>query len=198
MLAYTASMLLLASGAWGGYAYISSAPQRAEVIFQQGMRAMASGKYPEAVKLFTKATGTWPQFADGYLERGLAHQNLLQFDAALKDFERAIQVDPNLAAAHTELGTIYRRRGDMARAINEFSSSIDSEENVDALYQRGQTYESMGQSQKALDDYNRAIAQMPDAPYVYRSRASVRDALGDHDDAEKDRQRAVALEHHVF
>ncbi|HEX5432522.1 MAG TPA: tetratricopeptide repeat protein [Bryobacteraceae bacterium] len=198
ILTWTASTLVLASGAFGAYLYVSTAPERAQAILDQGMRAMATVQYPQAVALFTKATGAWAQLANGYLERGLAHQQLNQTDAALADFERAIQVNPNLAAAHTALGTIYRQRGNLQRAIGEFSSSIELEQNVDAYYQRGQTYQSQGQFQKALDDYNSAIEQIPSAPYVYQSRASVRDSLGDHDGAEQDRQRAAALEHHVF
>jgi tetratricopeptide (TPR) repeat protein len=55
-------------------------------------------------------------------------------------------------------------------------------------------YESLGEHQKALEDYNQAIGGMPDAPYVYRARAMTRENLGDETGAKEDRQKAISIE----
>jgi tetratricopeptide (TPR) repeat protein len=65
---------------------------------------------------------------------------------------------------------------------------------VEANYQRGQMYESLGEHQKALQDYNLAIGGMPDAPYIYRARALTRENLGDGAGARDDRQKADSIE----
>jgi tetratricopeptide (TPR) repeat protein len=195
LLVGTAAAILIGGGAWGVYAYVASAPQRAEAVLQEGMRLMASGKNPEAVARFTKATDIWPPLAAGYLERGLAHLNLHETDAAVKDFQEAIDVNSNLTEAHTALGSIYRQRGDLKGAVKEFTLAIKLGSDVEANYQRGQMYESLGEHQKALEDYSQAIGGMPDAPYVYRARAMTRENLGDEAGAKEDRQKALLIEH---
>lgn len=190
----TAAAILVGGGAWEVYSYIVSAPKRAEALLRDGMRLMASGKSKDAVGRFTKATDTWPPLAAGYLERGLAHRNLNEMDLAMQDFEHAIDVNPNLTEAYTALGSIYRQQGDLNRAVKEFTLAINLGSAVEANYQRGEVYESLGEHQKALEDYNQAIAGLPDAPYVYRARAVVRENLGDEDGAQDDRKRAESIE----
>jgi tetratricopeptide (TPR) repeat protein len=191
----TSVAILIGGGAYGIYVYIASAPQRAAAVLLEGKAVMAQGKYQEAVERFTRATDIWPPLAAGYFERGLAHRNLHQTDAAVQDFEQAINADPNLADAHTALGAIYRERGDLKNAVQEFTLAIDLGSAVEANYQRGQMYESLGEHQKALEDYNQAIGGLPDAPFVYRARALTLENLGDAAGAKNDRQKADSIEH---
>lgn len=179
----------------GTYLYISSAPARAEKVFQDGMLLMGKGDYQGAEERFTRAVDIWPQLASGFLERGLARRALNQADGAVQDFDHSIALDSKMGPAHTALGVVYRDRGDLARAVSEFTLSIEIASNTDALYQRGQLYEAQGQHEKALTDYDAAIHQQPDAPYVYQARAMARASLGDTDGAEQDRTQAARLEH---
>ncbi len=190
------SAMVLAAGAmaWGVYLYIASAPMRADKVFQEGMRLTGTGDLKRAEQRFSEAIGIYPSLAGAYLQRGLAREGLHQMDAAIEDFERALSQDSSLASAHTGLGVIYRERGDPARAMNEFNLAIHLNPNADAFYQRGQLYESQGRHQQAIEDYAAAIHEQPDAPYVYRARAMARDAMGDHDGAEEDRQAAAEIE----
>lgn len=199
-----AGMALVVAGlaAWGGYHWYSTAQERAQAKFQQGMQVMAVGDFKSAEKIFTSAVNTWPQMANGYLERGLARKNKGDIDGAFQDFQKAVEIDSGLVQAHTELGLIYRNRGDLQHAAGEMTEAINLGaankfgENTDAYYERGQLYQAMGQPQKALDDYNLAIHEEPDAPYIYRARALVRDALGDADGATADRAEASHIEAH--
>jgi len=187
--------VLVAGGAWGAYSYVSGAPRRAQAALGDGLRLMASGKYQQAIETFTRATNIWPRLGAGYLERGLAYLNLRDPGAAAADFRRAIEVDRTLTEAHTALGSIYRQQGDLNGAVNEFTTAIALGSTVDANYQRGQLYESLGEHQKAIEDYNVAITQFPDAPYVYRARALSKENLGDRAGAEGDRRTAYSIEH---
>jgi tetratricopeptide (TPR) repeat protein len=176
------------------YNYISSAPQRADVVFQAGMKLMSPKSYPDAIAQFTKAIEIYPQLGEAYLERGVAHRYLGETELAFADFDRAIDVNPNLAHAYTARGSAYRARGDVKRALDDFTKSIAIEPNLDAYYERGQTYESLGEHQKAIDDYDQAIAQMRDAPHVYRARSLARRNLGDIAGYEADRDHARSVE----
>jgi tetratricopeptide (TPR) repeat protein len=67
---------------------------------------------------------------------------------------------------------------------------------VDAYFQRGQILDAQGDHQKALDDYDHAIAQDRESPYVYLARAMAKESLGDAEGAHADRQIANQIEHH--
>lgn len=159
------------------------------------MLRMGQGDFKGAEGRFTRASEIWPQLAPAFLERGLARREQHNIDGALEDFQHAAELDRSLGQAHTELGVIYRDRGDLQRAVNEFSLAIQIVSSTDALYQRGQLYAAEGEHGKAVADYDAAIHEQTDAPYVYRARAMSRDALGDHDGAEEDRARADRIEH---
>jgi tetratricopeptide (TPR) repeat protein len=191
----TAAVVALAGLSWAVYAYVASAPQRADKEYQAAMKLMAAGKYKDAIAQFTRATEIWPQLADAYLERGVSHRYLNENDLALADFEQAIALNSNLARAYTARGFIFRERGDTRRAMEEFTKSIEISPNADAYFERGQTFEDLGQHQKAIDDYNQAIAEERDAPYVYRARSLARRNLGDTDGFTEDQQTANSLEH---
>lgn len=195
-LLFTTVALLAVSGlSWGAYAYVASAPQRADTEYQTGMKLMAAGNYKDAIAQFTRAVQIWPQLANAYLERGVSHRYLNQNDEALADFDQAIALNSNLGRAYSARGSIYRERGDSRRALQEFSRSIEISPNVDAYFERGQTYEDLGEHQKAIDDYDQAIAEMRDAPYIYRARSLARRNLGDTDGADADQLLAERLEH---
>ena len=191
-----AGLVVTIATAGGIYQYSASAPTRADRVYQDGMRLMGAGDYDRAVARFTAAIGIWPSLANAYLQRGLARRSMSRVDAAIKDFESALRQDPNLAPAHTALGTIYRDRGDATRAMNELNLAIQAGGSTDALYQRGQVNESLGRHQQAIEDFDAAIRQQPDAPYVYRARATALDAMGNRAAAAADRRQAVYIERH--
>jgi tetratricopeptide (TPR) repeat protein len=192
----TVAVVVVGAAGWGTYQYIESAPMRADKVFQDGMRLFGAGDFKGAEDRFTSAINIWPRLAPAYLQRGLTRKNLNRVDAAVDDFQHALMEDANLAPAHTALGVTYRERGDLTRAMTELTAAITLNGDTDAFYQRGQIHESQGEHQLAIQDYDSAIHDQPDAPYVYRARAMSRDALGDHDSAEEDRREAIRIERH--
>jgi len=189
------SVLAVVAAGLGIYYWITSAPDRAEQRYQAGMKFMRPGQYPQAVAECGRALSTWDGHARAYLQRGIARQILGDLDGALTDFEKAAQLDPGLAEAFTGRGTILRDRGDVRGAINEISKSIALKATMDGYFQRGQLWERVGEHQKALEDFDRAIAEERDAPYIYRARGVAKRALGDIAGYEQDRDTANTLEH---
>lgn len=191
----TASTLaVLAAGVWV-FLYIQSAPERADKEFQNGMKLMRPGKYPEAVAHFTRALGIYAQLPNAHLERGNAHRSLGEPDAALADFQAAADLDSTLADAHTGSAMIFVERRDTAHALDELNKSLAIRPNIEAYYQRGLILEARGDHQKAIADFDLAIAQARDAPYMYRARATAKESLADHAGAHADREIADHLEH---
>lgn len=190
----TAIAAALGLGTWGVYAYIASAPDRARSHYQQGIRLLGPGDFGAADGQFTKAIRIFPEYADAYLGRGKARQAAGQSEAALADFEKAIAINPTLELAYTARGTLWRSRGDGQRALADFTRSIQLHPTPDAYYQRGLTYQALGQAEGAVDDYGRAIERDPGAPYAYLARAKAKRDLGDMAGAKEDQETAERVE----
>src|SRR5579864_8559180 len=80
------TIIAIAFGA-GIFNYVASSDERAQQEFQDGMKLMKPGTYPQAVKKFNRAVGINPQLVDAYFERGNAHHYLNDDAAALVDFQ---------------------------------------------------------------------------------------------------------------
>ena len=163
------TILVLAAGA-GVFAYVESAPQRADKEFEEGMKLMRPGKYSDAIVHFTHALDIGGQRPETYLERGNAHRSLGEQEAALADFHAAADLDPSLAEPHNGIANIYLERHDSRHALEELTKSLALQPNIEAYYQRGLILESQGEHRKAIADLDLAIAAARDAPYMYRAR----------------------------
>lgn len=190
----TLTVVVLAAGGWYIYDHIANAPQRARAVLNQGLLQMGPGKEAEAVKTLSRAIDIWPQFAEAYMYRGIAEHNLGQIEGAMIDLDKASELKPMLTLPYAERGRIYQEKGDVGRAIGEFTKSIRIEPNAESYYQRALAYEKVGEHQKAVADFDEAIAELRDAPYAYRARAVAKDALGDTQGAKADRAIAEEIE----
>ncbi len=195
LLWYAFSFAVLAGIGAAIYLYFANAQGRAQEQFQEAMKFLKPGNYEKAIAGFDRAIDTWPGYADAYFERGSARHILGQDEQALADFEKAVELNPNLYRAYAAIGSIYRARNDLKRAMEAYTKSIAAKPNVDAFFERGQTYESLGEHQKAIEDYDRAILELPDAPAVYRARSLARRNIGDQAGYESDRDAANQIEH---
>jgi tetratricopeptide (TPR) repeat protein len=194
LLRITAILLALGASSWGIYAFIASAPERARSHYQQGMRLLGPGDSQGAAAELTKAIAIVPRYADAYLGRGKARQAVGQSDAALADFDEAIGINPRLEEAFTARGVLRRDRGDIQNALTDFTRSIQIHGTADAYYQRGLTYQVLGQAHSAAHDYDLAIELDPGAPYNYRARAKAKRDLGDTAGARQDQEKADRVE----
>ena len=194
MLWTAAAAIAVIGGSVWAYLYIASAPQRAQKQFDESMKLMRPGSYQLAIDGFSRALNIWPNHAESYLERANAYRVLNRDDDALADFEKAVDLNPNLYRAYAAMGAIYRGRSDLKRAMDAYNKSIQSKPNIDAFFERGQTYESLGDHRKAIEDFDRAIAEMPGAPEVYRARSLARRNMGDENGYQSDRDAARQIE----
>lgn len=196
LITFTLAVFVAGGASAWTYNYIASAPDRADKEFQQGMKMMSPGKYQDAVVHFTQALSIYKQLPDAYLERGNANRILGEMDAALADYQAAADLNPVLPEAHSGIAMIYIERHDTEHALEHLNKSISLHPTVEAFYQRGQILESLGQHEKAIADYDRAIAEETDSPYMYRARALAKANLGDQEGAHADRAIALKIEHH--
>jgi tetratricopeptide (TPR) repeat protein len=189
---FTVISLSVAGGVWQ---YIASAPDRAQVQFDFGMRLMGAGAYRTALDNFDRSIAIWPHSPGVFYNRGIAHRLLGEYDAAMADFSQTILLNPSHGGAYTERASIAQERGDVQHAMEDYSHAVDLAPTANGYYQRGRAYLKLGQAEKALNDFGLAIHEQPNAPYLYRARASVRRSLGDENGYAADRNESLSLEH---
>jgi tetratricopeptide (TPR) repeat protein len=158
------------------------------------MQLLGPGDLQGAIAQFTDAVKIWPQYADAYVGRGKAEVAFGKTDLAMADFGKAISLDPTLERPYTYRGMLWRSRGDLAMALQDLTESIRIQPTADAYYQRGLTYQDLGQAQRAVSDYGLAIGRNPDVPYFYRARAKANRDMGDLTAAQSDQDNAERLE----
>ncbi len=190
----TSIVAALGASAWAVYAYIESAPDRANSHYLEGMHLLGPGDFQGAAAQFTKAIAIVPEYADAYVGRGKARQAAGQSEAALADFEKAIVINPTLDLAYTSRGIIERSQGDTQKALADFTRSVHLHPTSDAYYQRGLTYQTLDQPKRAVADYDAAISYDPGAPYIYLARAKAKRDLADMAGARKDQETAESLD----
>ena len=194
LLRVTAIVIALGASGWSIYAWIASAPDRALGHNIEGARLFGAGDFPGAAGQFTDALKISPEYADAYLGRGKAEAALEQTEIAMTDFGKAMAIDPTLEQPYTHRGMLWRSRGDLPKAIADFDRSIAIQPRADTYYQRGLTYQMLGDTQHAANDYTLAIGRDPTVPYFYRARANAERDLGDSVAGQKDQETAERLE----
>jgi len=185
---------VLAGGGGWIYGYWASAPDRAQDEAAVGVKLLGIGTYDQAMRHFDRAIQIWPEYADAYLNRGLAEHAASHRAEALADFDRALSLDASLTRAYNARGQIYLENGDAQQTIRECSKSIQVRPSVDAYYQRGEAYEKLGEHQKAIADFDAAIAESREAPFAYRARSVAKRNAGDRAGALADDDQARRIE----
>jgi len=188
-----AILVLAGAGGWI-YCYWVSAPDRAQEEAALAEKLLGVGTYDQAMRHFDRAIQIWPDYADAYLNRGLAEHGASHRLEALADLGRALDLDPSLTRAYNARCQIDLETGDVQKTIRDCSKSIQMSPTLDAYYQRGEAYEKIGEHQKAIADFDAAIAESREAPFAYRARSVAKRNAGDREGSRADDEQARRIE----
>jgi tetratricopeptide (TPR) repeat protein len=87
--------------------------------------------------------------------------------------------------------------GDYKTAVTKFSQSLSIRESPDVYVERGNAYKELKESDKALADWNRAIALDPNSFLAYASRGTYYRVSGKLAEAESDLDRSIQIQPNV-
>ncbi|MCX6234782.1 MAG: tetratricopeptide repeat protein [Bacteroidetes bacterium] len=76
--------------------------------FNNGLDFYKKENYQEAVRFFTVAITSTPDYYEAYLYRGGANMNLGDLDLAINDFNKAIEIQPDSAVPYYSRGQVNR------------------------------------------------------------------------------------------
>jgi tetratricopeptide (TPR) repeat protein len=194
MILTTLAVIFLGAATWGAWAWFGDAESRAKAHLEAGILLLTPGSYPQAIEEFNSALELDPNSWEAYYQRAVANKNIGDNRAAIEDFQAALERKPALVDALTALAGLHRDSGDKQRAIAEISQAIKLKPTTDAYYQRGSTYQEIGDHKKAIEDFTWVILQLRDAPFVYLARANSKRALGDEAGAREDEALAASFD----
>ena len=175
--------------------------KNARLLKQQGRSDEAIRAYDRAIQMATEVIQSAPDLADAYNVRAGAYLDSGSFDAprfdeAIADYKRVIQLDPGRAAAYLNLGWAYDAKREFRKAIDHFNTGIRmvKRPGVVTLHGRAKTYVKMGEFDKAIADYTRAIEYEPQRLDSYSARATVHLRKGEPEEAVADYTRLIRLD----
>lgn len=91
--------------------------------------------------------------------KGMYYSEVREYDSALREFDECIRRDWKMTDAYIEKGIILFERKNIPGALKIFSMATTvSNTDADAYYWMGRCYESSGDKEKAVVNYQRAVA----------------------------------------
>ena len=128
--------------------------KRAEAYYKHRFAQRKKADYERAIVDFTKAIEHNPKDVFAYNNRGVAYYNKGRFYRAVDDFSKVISLTPDDPFAYYGCGLAYRNLLVFEKSIQDFSTTIrlKPEAAADAYKERGVTYHSKGDIDKAIAD----------------------------------------------
>lgn len=122
----------------------------------------SQGDYGRAISDYNKAVGLQPNDIWLYARRASVYVQQRDYDSAISDYDRVIDTHQDgvaLAFAYLARADAHTENGDYDLAIEDAGQAIALwPNNADAYYRRGNTYERIGDLERALADYDRVLS----------------------------------------
>jgi tetratricopeptide (TPR) repeat protein len=145
--------------------------------FQRGRCYLSLGRAAEAVEALGACIALRPEAPWGYSARGFALAVLKRFREAERDLNGVVQQYPEFQPGRLNRGVVSWLQGERGKgdaALEDFQAVLQAPQGrrlIEAAYYRGQVYLQRGDQAKALEDFDRVVAEKPSFRPVYLSRA---------------------------
>lgn len=171
-------------------------PDFAEAYRMRGRAYFEVTELDRSINDYSAAIKLSPPDAQTLLDRATAYLARANYSAAMADCDRAISLNSKLAQAFNLRGTARRAQGDARAALGDFDRAVALAPNVANYFQRGATYQILGEHREAIADFTEVIEMRPEDSPAYFARAEALSAVGENGRASQDRARAKILEDH--
>lgn len=174
---------------------VSYAQYDKDAFFMRGRRALADGKYAQAIENFNILAQLDTADYWNFFFRGIAKYNLGDLRGAKRDFDRSVRINPIFTSGYHYRGITDSRFGDYDSALANLEKAISLRPgNVGLYFSRGVTYFLSQQFEKAVEDFDKYIRKEPKDPSAYLNRGACWLFLGDTLKAQNDYDKAIKLD----
>lgn len=166
-----------------------------DMFYYRGRRALADGKYAQAIENFNVLTQLDTADYWTFFFRGIAKYNLGDIRGARQDFDRSVRINPVFTSGYHYRGITESRYGNYDQALADLQKAIDLRPGEIGLYfSRGVTYFLSQQFDNAVKDFDKYIRKEPKDPSAYLNRGASYLFLGDTLKAVSDYNKAIRLD----
>ena len=156
----------------------------------------ASGQIAEAETNYKKAVALLPDYWDSYNTLGGFYYRQHRLEEAATQFKKAVELTPDNALAYDNLAAVYLRGGspqDLAEAEHALRKSVELNPSYAGYANLGYLYLQHERYADAAEMTRKAL-QLNDKDYlVWENLVSAYRALGQNDNAQASRNKAIAL-----
>lgn len=96
----------------------------AEVLLQQGTRAMNDGAPEQSLTIFNRLIGAYPDFAEAWNKRATLYFLMKKYPESLADIEKVLDLEPRHFGALSGRGMIYQRQKNYAAALDAYRDAL--------------------------------------------------------------------------
>jgi tetratricopeptide (TPR) repeat protein len=165
-----------------------------EAYLMRGRSYQQDGKPEQAMHDFSKVIELRPNDPAGWTDRAALNLDLNNIQAAISDATRAIELDQKAGYPYNVRGAAYRKNGELRKSVEDLTHAVELAPTADNYYQRGTTYQALGEHKLAIADFDKVIAIIPDLATPFFARAASRRALGDEVGAKEDHTHGRILD----
>ena len=166
-----------------------------DVFYYRGRRALADGKYAQAIENFNVLSQLDTADYWTFFFRGVAKYNLGDIRGARQDFDRSVRINPVFTSGYHYRGITESRYGNYDQALADLQKAIDLRPGEIGLYfSRGVTYFLSQQFDNAVKDFDKYIRKEPKDPSAFLNRGASYLFLGDTLMAVSDYNKAIRLD----
>jgi tetratricopeptide (TPR) repeat protein/thiol-disulfide isomerase/thioredoxin len=163
-------------------------------LFTYGAAYSQAGYFDQAIREFTLALETDPDYAEAHYNLGTLYLKQGKPDEARRHLLRTLELRPEYPDALNNLGLLAAQAGEDADAIRYFQEAIRQRPDYAlALYNLGNVYRREQRFSEAKEALERAVALAPDDPEVNYGVGMLYAQLNDTDRALKYWQQALKL-----
>lgn len=135
-------------------------------------------QYVRALAEYKAAEPQYDDSAELYYNRGLCYEGLDEEEKAMENFEKASVIEPGYRKAYEKLSDYYKekydrlcRREDYEKAVSYIDKQLAVKENGYYLVCRGLIHNQAMETERAIQDYQKALEYMPDDSIVWNNMA---------------------------
>ncbi len=172
---------------------LRSSPEDAEALIRRGWLRHGLRNLRGAIADFDRVRGLRPDDAEGDRLMGKVYLDAGDLDGALAAFDRALARDPGDRDSRLHRGLLDLALGRPGRAAADLGLVLALDPSLDrARIHRARALNRSGRFGEAVVELDALIARNPNDFAPYQARAISLDALGDHEGAQRDRDKAAS------
>lgn len=105
--------------------WMSSGRDDVDALMREGMEAMHSGRFADAIDDFGRIVEIAPEFAEGWNKRATAYYLNDDLRESVRDIQQTLALEPRHFGAISGMGLIFLERGDPVGALDAFETVLE-------------------------------------------------------------------------